>query len=414
MKHFKYIILGGGTTAGYAAEEFVEQGIDKEELAIVTAESILPMNRPPMSKGFMTDDAGMDEILINTKKFYQEHGIEVYLETCAKSVSFGAKRVELDNGDSLEYEKLLIALGSKLIKLSLPGSDLKNIFYLRNLPQAKKIREAADKAQKAIVVGGQYIGTEMAASLNQMGLEVTMVFPEDRLLSKFATVDVAAFFQNYFREKGVELIKKDEVIKFIGDNNIEKVELKSGKVLETDMVVAGVGVEPNVKLFEDSGLNISTGIVVNEFCETNVPDVYAAGDIAQFPDLIFDKIRHVEHWENAFEQGKHAAKVMTGKREPYIFLPYFFSDVFDLSYEYFGDNHTTDKTYNRGSLEEGDFSTWYFEKNWLVAAFIMGSRPDEEREAAGSWIRNKTLIEDPRRIENANNSINDIPKITKQ
>lgn len=393
MKKYKYIILGGGTTAGYAAKEFVEQGFPKGELCIVSAESILPMNRPPLSKDYLKDKDEDDEILINDREFYELRGIDVKLETCAREVKFGDKQLELDNGETLGYHKLLIATGSALKKLHIDNGALDNIFYLRNIKHSDKIREAAKKAKKAVVIGGGYIGTETASVLNQHGLKVTMVVPEDRLLSRFATADIASFFQNKFRDKGIEIIFHDEAVSFHGNETVEEVELKSGKKLETDMVVAGIGVKPNTKIFEKSRLNINEGIVVNEYCETNLPDVYAAGDVAEFPDVIFDKTRVVEHWEHAFEQGQHVAKVMTGTREPYIFIPFFFSDVFDYSYEYFGDNETADTAINRGDLEKGDFSTWWVDGNRVVAAFIMASRPEVEGKSARRWIKNKTNVD---------------------
>jgi 3-phenylpropionate/trans-cinnamate dioxygenase ferredoxin reductase component len=392
MKKYKYIIIGGGTTAGYAAKEFVEQGFPKGELCIVSAESILPMNRPPLSKDYLRDKDEDDEVLINEKDFYELNGIDVMLETCAREVKFGDRQVELDNGEILEYEKLLIATGSKLKRLGIPGGSLENIFYLRNIMHANKIRKTAKNVERAIVVGGGYIGTETAAILNQLGLKVTMIVPENRLLAKFATADIAAFFQNTFRNKGIEIIFHDEVTAFHGDEKVEEVELKSKKRLVTNMVVAGIGVEPATHIFEKSRLNINEGIVVNEYCETNLPDVYAAGDVAEFPDLLFDKSRVVEHWEHAFEQGKHAARVMAGKREPYLFLPFFFSDVFGYSYEYFGDNHSADTAINRGDLKNGNFSTWWVDGNRLVAAFVMASRPEEEGRLAREWITNRRNI----------------------
>lgn len=393
MKKYKYLIIGGGTTAGYAASEFVDHGIPEGELCIVSAESILPMNRPPLSKEYLKDEDQDDEILINERDFYRLRGVDVKLETCATRVNFGDKEAELDNGETLQYEKLLIATGSGLRTLAMEGSNLDNIFYLRNIKHSDRIRENAKKSTRVVVVGGGYIGTEAAAGLTELGVDVTMILPEEKLLAKFATADIASFFQNKFRQKGVEILLREEVVKFHGDGKVEEVELKSGKRLPADMVVAGIGVEPNVKLFEDTRLNINNGIVVNEYCETNIPDVYAAGDVVEFPDLVFDKLRHVEHWEHAFEQGKHVAKVMTGKREPYIFLPFFFSDVFDYSYEYFGDNESADVARNRGDLEKGDFSTWWFDGQRLVAAFVMSTRPEEEGKRAREWIKNKMNID---------------------
>lgn len=400
MKKFKYLIIGGGTTAGYAAKEFVNQGLQKDELCILSAEETLPIDRPPLSKDFFTDkDVKVDDVIIKGQEFYDEHGIEIQLGTEATAVDFNNKTVRTNKNGKYGYDKLLIATGSQLRRLTINGSDLGNIHYLRTVGHSKKIREAAEKAEKIIVLGGQYIGTEMTSSLSQIGKKVTMVFPEDRLLSKFATADIAAFFHDYYYKKGIEIIHNDTVIRFNGNGRIEEALLQSGKRLETDMAIAGIGVEPNTWLFEDSDLNIDDGIVVNKYLETSIPDVYAAGDVARFPDLTFEKMRRVEHWENAYEGGTHAAKVMAGKREPYKFLPFFFSDVFDLSYEYFGDNSTANLNYNRGKISSGDFSSWWFHDDILVAAFVMSSRPEGEGKKAREWITGKTKL-DPRLIEN--------------
>lgn len=393
MKNYKYLIIGGGTTAGYAAEEFINQKIGKNELCIISAESIYPMNRPPFSKDYLRDADEDDEISINEKDFYEKHGVEVKLETYAKDVKYDLKQVELDNGETIGYEKLLIATGSELKRLPVEGSDLKNIFYLRNIKQADNIREQAKNAKHAVIIGGGYIGTETAASMNQLGLKVTMIVPEKKLLSKFATEDISGFFEKEFRNRGIEILFENTVTGFHGNKTVGEVELASGEKIKTDMVVAGIGVKPNVKIFENTGLKIDKGIVVNEFCETNIKDVYAAGDVVYFPDLIFHKMQHSEHWEHAFEQGKHAAKVMTGKREPYTYLPFFFSDVFDYSYEYFGDNEKATIVRNRGNVSKGDFSTWWFDGKKLSAAFVMASRPEEEGKLAREWITNRTNID---------------------
>jgi NADPH-dependent 2,4-dienoyl-CoA reductase/sulfur reductase-like enzyme len=393
MKKYKYIIIGGGTTAGYAAVEFVDQKIDREELCIISAEEILPMNRPPLSKNYLKDSNDDEGLLINGKEFYEKHGITVLTKTYAKKVRFAEKVVELDTGETLQYEKLLIATGSQVKHPGISNENLENIFYLHNINQSDAIRTRAKEAKTAVVIGGGYIGTETSAALTQLGLRVTMVVPENKLLAKFANDEIGEFFLRKFRKEMVDVLLGEEAVRFHGEGSVTEVELKSGKRIPTDMVIIGAGVKPNVKLFTDSHLAINHGIVVNEFCETNVPDVYGAGDVVEFPDRIFNKIRHVEHWENAFEQGKHAAKVMTGKYEPYIFLPFFFSDVFDLSYEYYGDSETATDIAYRGSLESGDFSVWWLNKARLVAAMIMSTRPKKESELAAKWIRNKSKVE---------------------
>lgn len=407
MKDYKYIIIGGGTTAGFAAKAFTEQKIDRGDLCLISAESTLPMNRPPFSKDYLKDKDQDDEILINKKDFYEKHGIDVLLNTAAKEVDFGKRHVLLENGKKLGYEKLLIATGSKLKKLDIEGTDLKHIFYLRDKKQSDNIREHAEDAENVIVVGGGYIGTETSAVLNQSGLKVTMIVPEDKVLDKFATADIANFFQNEFRKNGVSIIFNDSVKGFYGSGKVEEVELLSGKRLKTDIVVVGVGVEPNIDIFKNTSLDIHKGVVVNEFCETNLGGVYAAGDVAEFPDMLFGKIKVVEHWEHAFEQGQHAARVMTGKRDPYIFLPFFFSDIFEYSYEYFGDNESANSVSNRGNMGKGDFSTWWFSNDMLVAAFIMSSRPEEEGKLAREWISNKTNI-DKEKIQDEEKNMKDM------
>ncbi len=391
--HYKYIIIGGGTTAGYAAREFADQGVGKGDLCIISAETILPMDRPPLSKAYLSGSMGKEELPINPKEFYEQHGIEVLLGTCVKKVDLKKLSLDLDNGETFTCEKLLIATGSSLNHLGLQGSEMKNIFYLRNSVQSDKIRNAASKGAKALIIGGQYIGTEVAASLCMRGADVTMVFPESRLLSRFATEEISYFFDKYYRNKGIKMISNEKVFKFNGNGKVQGIVTTSGKEVGADLVVAGIGVRPNVSIFKNSGLNINSAIQVNEYCETNIPNVYAAGDVCEFPDLIFGGTRHVEHWENAMEQGQIAARVMSGKREAYVFLPYFFSDIFDLSYEFFGDSRGADDIVDRGDFSTGDFSTWWKKDGRLIAAFIMGTRPDEERQKAREWIKNKTKVD---------------------
>ena len=407
MKKYKYVIIGGGTTAGYAAKEFVKQGLNKGELCIISAENILPMDRPPLSKDFITTDMDRKDILVNDSDFYNNHGIDILLNVRADSIDFEDKVVALNKGSKIGYDKLLIATGAELRYLAVNGHTLNNIHYLRTIEDAENIRKAAREASKIVVIGSQYIGTEMASSLKQLGKEVTMVYPEDRLLSKFASADIAGFLQNYYRDQGIELINHDEVVQFNGNKKVEEVELRSDNIIKADMVVAGIGVKPNINAVKKTNIALNDGILVNAYLETNIPDVYAAGDVARFPDKTFDQLRRVEHWENAFKQGKHAAKVLSGQKEPYEFLPFFFSDIFDLSYEYYGDNKEADTVFNRGDVKAGDFSTWWFRNDVPVAAFIMSSRPEVEGEKAREWISNQSILE-AEKIENEDIELHDM------
>jgi 3-phenylpropionate/trans-cinnamate dioxygenase ferredoxin reductase component len=393
MNAYKYIIIGGGTAAGYAAREFVNQNISRGDLCIVSAENMLPMDRPALSKDYLKNEATKKDLLINDQDFYDQNGVAIFTGIRVKKVKFAEKKLKLENGESLKYGKLLITTGSKIKHAGLPNDDLENIFYLRTARDSNKITDQAKKSKNVVVMGGGYIGAETAAIMSQMGLEVTMVVPEKALLAGFASDEISKFFHREFEKHNVKILFNESVVEFEGDQKVEQVLLQSGKSLPADMVIAGLGVTPNVDLFTDSHLNINQGIIVNRFCQTNIQDVFAAGDVVEFPDMIFDRIRHFEHWENAHEQGAHAAKVMTGTFEPYIFMPYFFSDVLEYSYEYFGDNDLATDFQNRGNFETGDFSTWWFKDERVIAAFIMSSRPDEEREMAKELIKNRASIE---------------------
>lgn len=385
MKGYKYIILGGGVAAGYTAREFVKRGIKAGELGIISADDQLPYDRPPLSKDFLAGESEMEDILINDADFYREHKIGVRLDDPVEDVDLKKKQLQTQSRNVESFEKLLIATGSRVRKFDLPGAELKGLYYLRWLDDAHILRAAAERAQRAIVIGGGFIGMEVASQLAQKAIKTTMLFPEERLMERFFTPQMSAFFQRYYGNRGVSFITGAEIGSFAGEKKISAVVLRSGRELETDMVVAGIGVEPALELFEGTGLKLENGIVVNEYLETNLPDIYAAGDVTNYYDLIFGKQRRIEHWDNAFQQGKHAAAVMTGKREPFQKVPYFFSDIFDLSWEFWGDTEGAGQTIHRGNLESGSFSTWWLKESRVVAAFVM-NRPEEEREVAPKWI----------------------------
>jgi NADPH-dependent 2,4-dienoyl-CoA reductase/sulfur reductase-like enzyme len=225
--------------------------------------------------------------------------------------------------------------------------------------------------------------------LQSADVDVTMVFPEAHVWEAFFTPEMSAFFENYYRDRGVIIMPRAEVVEFEGANGrLTRVVLKSGTHLEANLVVAGVGVQPNTELFADNDLQIRDGgIVVNRFLETNLLGVFAVGDVAYYNDVLFDRSRRIEHWDNAMSQGQHAIKNMMGAHEPFVHVPYFFSDVFDLSYEFWGDTTGAQEIVHRGDVENGRFSVWWLGADGrLLAAFVM-NRPDEERELAQQWIR---------------------------
>lgn len=397
LHSFKYVILGGGVGAGYAAQEFVKQEIEPGELAIVSADNTLPYERPPLSKGFLAGEKTEDDILINDPEFYDKHGIQVLLNTRITKVDLIDKQLYAGEDTVVRFDKLLIATGSRVRKLDIPGADLTGIHYLRSKDQSQSIAEDMQRADHVVLIGGGYIGMEVSSVLAMSDIKVTMVFPEKSLMENFFTPQMSAFFQSYFEDRGVSFLPETKPVEFTGENGrITHVKLTSGQKIPADFVVVGIGVKPAIELFENTGLNIANGIVVNKYLETNRDGIYAAGDVANYYDVLFQKRRRIEHWDNAVKQAQHAARMMTlsSRKQPDEFrtLRYFFSDVFDLSYEFWGDTTSADKIIHRGDVNGGSFSVWWLNRQRLDAAFVM-NRPDEERELAPKWIQTRQMIQ---------------------
>jgi NADPH-dependent 2,4-dienoyl-CoA reductase/sulfur reductase-like enzyme len=239
-----------------------------------------------------------------------------------------------------------------------------------------------------VVVGASFIGMEVSSVLAKGGVKTTVVFPQERVWHNFFTPPMSEFFQKYCGKRGVTFCPHEKAKAFIGSQRVRAVQLESGRELPADFVVAGIGVVPGISLFQNTKLKITDGIAVSECLETNVPGVYAAGDVANYPDRIFHRRRRLEHWDNAVEQGRCAVRNLMAKPQPFIHVPYYFSDLFDLSFEFWGDSAGSDRVVYRGSVRQGRFSVWWLNQKRLVAAFVL-NRPDEERELAPKWILEK-------------------------
>jgi NADPH-dependent 2,4-dienoyl-CoA reductase/sulfur reductase-like enzyme len=385
MNQSNIVILGGGMVAGYAAKQLVELGLPKGELAILSADNAVPYERPPLSKSFLAGKDSEDAIKINPEEFYNQHGIELRLECEISSVDVKGKRLILKNGDEFGFQKLIIATGARPRTLNIPGSKLQNLFYLRTMSDSKIIRSAAEKAKHAVVIGGGFIGMEVASVLAQKRIEVAMVLSDDRVFKRLFSPEMSKFFETYYAARGVRLIKSMAVTELRGDGAVNSAVLRDGQTLQCDLVVAGIGVQPAIEVVANSGLDLGDGILVNEYLQTSHPDVFAAGDVANYQDVLFAKRRRVEHWDNAVSQGQYCARSLMGDRTPFRHVPYFFSDIFDLSYEYWGDSSGADQVVHRGDLSSSSFSVWWLRQERVLAAFTM-NRPDEERSVAPQWI----------------------------
>jgi 3-phenylpropionate/trans-cinnamate dioxygenase ferredoxin reductase component len=401
----KYLILGGGMVAGYAAKELASQGLKPGELAIVSADTAVPYERPPLSKGFLSGKDDEGSILINGPDWYGEHGIEVRLNTVIEHVDPDKKRLRSSSGEEFECEHLLLATGARARSLECPGNDLENVFYLRSLKDSERIRTRTAGAKKAVIIGGGFIGMEVASVLAQKNIESTLVIREDRVWSRVFTPVMSAFFEQYYKGRRVRIVKQARVAAIEGKGRVQAVLLGDQEKISCDFVVVGVGAVPVTELLEKTAIAIDNGIVVNGFLEASRVGIYAAGDVANYPDNIFGKRRRVEHWDNAVSQGQHWAQIVLGERQPFTHVPYFFSDVFDLSYELWGDSAGATETVVRGDANSSSFSVWWLKEKRVAAAFVM-NRPDEERQVAPEWIKSSQTVS-RERLSDKNRSILD-------
>lgn len=377
VQEYRTIILGGGMVAGYAAKELGGAGIRAGELGIVSADDALPYERPPLSKTFLAGKDDEQSVLINPESFYREHGIGVHLKTQIERIDTAGKRLVARTGDEFRFERLVIATGARVRTLDVPGADGTQVLYLRSLDDSGRLRDALNSARRVVVVGGGFIGMEVASQSAQKGRETTLVFPQDRVWKSFFTPEMSRFFEKYYEDRNVRFARGAKVERVDGG----RVSLSTGARLDADLVVAGTGVTPVTELAEAAGMKVDNGIVVNEFLETSMAGVHAAGDVANYPDLIFKKRRRVEHWDNAVKQGQYLAKRLRGEKQPFQNIPYFFSDIFDLSYEFWGDTDGAERTEYRGDVNSASFSAWWLKGGKVIAAFTM-NRPDAERESA--------------------------------
>jgi NADPH-dependent 2,4-dienoyl-CoA reductase/sulfur reductase-like enzyme len=391
MNQANIVVLGGGMVAGYAAKQLVDLALPKGELAILSADNTVPYERPPLSKSFLAGKDSEDAIKINPEDFYKKQGIELRLECEVAAVDVKRKRLILKGSDEFGFQKLMIATGARPRTLNIPGSRLQNLFYLRTLNDSKSIRNAAEKVKHALVIGGGFIGMEVAAVLAQKEIEVSMVLNDDRVFKRLFSPEMSRFFESYYAARGVRLIKSMSVTEFRGDGAVNSAVLRDGQNIQCDLVVAGIGVRPAIEVMMNSGLDLGDGILVNEYLQTSHPDIFAAGDVANYQDLLFGKRRRVEHWDNAVSQGQYCARSLMGDRTPFRHVPYFFSDVFDLSYEYWGDSSGADQVVHRGDVSGKSFSVWWLRQQRVVAAFTM-NRPDEERNVAPTWIESGQAV----------------------
>jgi len=328
MSAYKYLIIGSGMAADAAVRGIRELDADGS-IGMISDESDKPYARPPLSKG-MWKGRPFEKIWRGTENL----NVDFHLGRTVTELDTAARRVRDDQGQQYAYEKLLLATGAAPIRLPFGDED---IIYYRTLQDYQRLRALSEQGGRFLVIGAGFIGSEIAAALNTQGRQVTMVFLENAIGERIFPPEISQFLNEAYRKKGVELIPADGVEKFEKTGDRFKVQTRSGRVIEADGVVAGLGVRPNVALAKSAGLNVENGIVVDDHLRASAPDVYAAGDVAMFPHAALGKMMRVEHEDNALKMGKQAGRNMAGADEPYAHTPVFYSDMFEFGYEAVGE-----------------------------------------------------------------------------
>jgi NADPH-dependent 2,4-dienoyl-CoA reductase/sulfur reductase-like enzyme len=390
MENFDLVIVGGGLASARAIKSFREES-GEGSIALISKDSTLPYHRPPLSKKFLRGETD-EEPLVEEESFYADNGVEVRLETAVSSVDVRERALEVD-GDRIGYRKLLLASGAWPRRLEVPGNDLENVFALRTVANSKAIREAAMRSERAVVVGAGFIGMEVTASLRELGKNVSQIHLGRWLFDQLGVEELSDQLAALYDSKGVNLVLGHEVEAFHGDGRLEAVTTKNGRRLDADLAVVGIGVDPVTDFLEGSGIELDSGIVVNQHFETNVPDVYAVGDVANFFDPLFGRRRRIEHWSNANYQGTEVGKVLAGAEGGYDTVSTFFTEVFGLTIKVFGDARRDSHCIVHGSLEEGMFALGANEEGEVIGALSVG-QPEEIEELLKQQIRSHAPLSD--------------------
>jgi 3-phenylpropionate/trans-cinnamate dioxygenase ferredoxin reductase subunit len=379
-RQIEHLLIGGGLAAGNCARWLREEGGDGSIL-LVGREPDFPYNRPPCSKEYLRGQESREQVLFRPPEFYEEQRIEALRKVSVMKLDLEQRRAQLSNRDVITFDKALLATGSNVRRLSVPGCELAGIHYLRTLGNSDTIREDA-AGKRVVLIGGSYIACEVAASLTELGCSCSLVMLEPVPLSQGFGEQAGRFFQDRLEEHGIKVYGNDGLDHFEGaDGRVTRVVTEDGVELDADAVIVGVGVNPDVMLARAAGLALGEtgGVLVDSRLETQVPGVYAAGDIAEYDSVANHRRVRVEHWDVAFNMGKTVAINMLGRDQPHDVVPYFFSDMSDwVSLEYVGPAESWDQEVVRGSLDEGRFSLWYLEGGRVAGALSVGRSGDLE------------------------------------
>jgi NADPH-dependent 2,4-dienoyl-CoA reductase/sulfur reductase-like enzyme len=394
---YTYIIIGGGL-AGASAVEGIREADKNGGILLLGSEKHLPYDRPPLTKKLWFGKKKVEEIFLHDENFYDQNGVSVVSGVTVTSLDAAKKAVAASDGKQYRYQKLLLATGGVPRTLPIPGGNLPGICYFRTLDDYLRLRQESTEGNSAVVIGGGFIGSEIAAALAVNKVSVTMIFPGGHLVGRVFPAYLGRAIQNEYVSRGIKILANEKPSAFAKSGNRFTTYTMSGETIESDMIIAGIGIAPETHLAREAGLETGDGIVVNEYLQTSNPDVFAAGDNAYFPYQALGIKTRVEHWDNALNQGKNAGRNMAGAAEPYAYMPYFFSDLFEFGYEAVGEVDSRLETFADWQ-KENDTGVIYYLKGGRVRGAMMCNVWDRV-EAARELIR-KGEVMTPDRLRGA-------------
>lgn len=386
----RVVIAGAGHAAGQVVASLRQHKFDGQ-IVLVGDEPHLPYQRPPLSKKFLSGDLAAERLYVKPESFYDDPAISLQLDTPIAAIDREAKCLRIEDGDDVAYDKLVIATGSRVRRLPIEGADLKGVHYLRNIADVDGIRDGMDAGKKLVIVGAGYIGLEVAAVAQQAGLHVTVIEMADRVMSRVVSPETSDFYQIEHTNQGVRFRLSTGVSSLNGKKRVKSVSTSEGEDIPADLVVIGVGIQPNTELATNAGLDVDNGIVVDDHCRTGDPNIFAVGDCTSHPNAIYDRRLRLESVHNAVEQAKTAAANICGQDVAYAQVPWFWSDQYDLKLQIAGLSEGYDDVVIRGNPAERSFSCLYLRDGRLIAVDAINAPRD--------FVQSKQLIADRAEIE---------------
>ncbi|MDG1690661.1 MAG: FAD-dependent oxidoreductase [Alphaproteobacteria bacterium] len=370
------IIIGAGQAGLQSIVSLRQSGYPKE-ITLIGDEAYLPYQRPPLSKAYLSGKMERERLFLKPESFFTDNNVTVKLATPVASIDAGAKSVTLESGESLAYEDLILATGSRPRRLDLAGRELANIFDLRGMADIDAMQPHFIAGEKIVVIGGGYIGLEAAAVAADMGLHVHVLEAAPRLLARVAEPEISAFYDRIHKARGVTIITQSRIEGFVGERDcVSGIQMADGSVIDADIVITGIGIVPNIELAQAAGLTLDNGIVVNDVGQTSDAHIYAAGDCTQHPNDVLGRKLRLESVPNAIEQGKAVASAICGAPKPYHQVPWFWSDQYDVKLQIAGVPTQIDQKVLRGDDTSNSFAWFYFTGDKLTGVTAV-NRPAE-------------------------------------